>query len=101
MELILLIIVLCIYFLPAIIAFRRNHESKGGIFFLNLFLGWTLLIWVAAFVWAFSSASNNTQTPKANISGVAKELESLAKLKEQGVITEQEFAKQKAQLLGS
>ena len=41
-----------IYFLPAIIGGVRQHHNRVAIFLLNLFLGWTLLGWVAALVWA-------------------------------------------------
>lgn len=42
-----------LYFLPAIIG--RNKADATGIFLLNLFLGWTLIGWVAAFIWACAS----------------------------------------------
>ncbi len=46
------IIGLIIYFVPSIVAFRRETVSRWGIFFVNLFFGWTLLIWVVALIWA-------------------------------------------------
>lgn len=45
---------LCLYFLPSGIAQHRNHPSVVGIFLLNLFLGWSLVGWVVALVWAVS-----------------------------------------------
>jgi hypothetical protein len=45
-------ILLLIYILPAFIAERRKHQHKTPILILNLFLGWTLIGWVAALVWA-------------------------------------------------
>jgi hypothetical protein len=48
-------ILLFAYFIPAIIAFGRQHHNKGGILALNLFLGWTLIGWVGALVWAFTN----------------------------------------------
>jgi hypothetical protein len=42
-----------ISFLPAIVAFRRGHEYRWPIFIVNLFLGWTLIGYVVALVWAF------------------------------------------------
>lgn len=48
----LVALVIVIYFIPAIVAYNRNHHQEGAIFILNLFLGWTLLGWVAALVWA-------------------------------------------------
>ena len=43
------------YFLPATIAFCRSIPNKWSIFALNLFLGWTLIGWVASLVWSLSS----------------------------------------------
>lgn len=42
-----------LYFLPTVIAMGRRNF--GGIAFLNLFLGWTVIVWVICFVWACSS----------------------------------------------
>jgi hypothetical protein len=44
-----------IHFLPTIIAALRNSRSVVGIFLVNLFLGWTVIGWVVALVWALSS----------------------------------------------
>jgi hypothetical protein len=41
-----------IYFIPAIIAAMRSHHQTAAIVLLNLFLGWTLVGWVVALVWA-------------------------------------------------
>lgn len=43
---------LAVYFLPAIIAGGRHHHNSTAIFVLNMLLGWTLLGWVIALVWA-------------------------------------------------
>ena len=40
------------YLLPFAIAFIKRRANTGAIFALNLFLGWSLLGWVAALVWA-------------------------------------------------
>jgi hypothetical protein len=40
------------YFLPSIIAWRRNHRKLGWVIALNAMLGWTLIGWVAALVWS-------------------------------------------------
>jgi hypothetical protein len=39
-----------LYFLPSIIGYRKR--SFAGIFLLNLFLGWTVIGWIIALVWA-------------------------------------------------
>jgi hypothetical protein len=40
------------YFLPTILAFARNKRDTTAILLLNLFLGWTMIGWVVALVWA-------------------------------------------------
>ena len=47
------------YFLPTIIAFIRRSNNAGGIFLLNLFLGWTFIGWIVSLVWAIASRTNN------------------------------------------
>jgi len=49
-----------LYFIPSMFAFNRDHDQKAAIFVLNLLLGWTILGWVGALVWAFI-------TPKAAV----------------------------------
>ena len=47
---------LCLlHFLPTVIAAIRHSRSTLGIFFVNLFLGWTVIGWVVALIWAISS----------------------------------------------
>jgi hypothetical protein len=41
-----------LYFLPAIVAFARNKRDAASILVLNIFLGWTMIGWVIALVWA-------------------------------------------------
>jgi hypothetical protein len=56
MKIVLIVVVgLLLYFLPTIIGW--NKKSSQGILLLNLLLGWTLLGWVGALVWAVTSES--------------------------------------------
>ena len=41
------------YFLPSIIALMRSKQDIFAIFLLNLFLGWSVVGWIVALVWAF------------------------------------------------
>ena len=41
------------YFLPAAVAKLLRHERTRAILMLNLLLGWTVIGWIVAFVWAF------------------------------------------------
>jgi len=52
------IIVAIFYFIPAMIAYHRRHKNAGAITALNLFLGWSLIGWVVAIVWAFTDNTN-------------------------------------------
>lgn len=40
------------YFLPSIIALLRSKRDTLSIFLLNLFLGWSVIGWIVALVWA-------------------------------------------------
>jgi Superinfection immunity protein len=55
MELLLLVILaLAVYLLPAFVAYVRGHPNAMAITVLNIFLGWTFLGWVGALVWSFT-----------------------------------------------
>jgi uncharacterized membrane protein YqaE (UPF0057 family) len=49
-----ILILFTIYFIPTAVALRRDNHG-AAIFALNLFLGWTVLGWVAALVMALWS----------------------------------------------
>lgn len=70
------------------------------IFLVNLLLGWTIIGWLVAVMW---SASKLKLSARAR-SGLPvhmrySQLESLASLKERGVITDEEFEIEKKKLL--
>ena len=52
---ILIIGLVCLYFLPTLIALLRWRSNLLAIFALNLFLGWTLVGWVVSLVWSLKS----------------------------------------------
>ena len=128
------------YFLPTIIAVLRRKSSSLGIFLLNLFLGWTFIGWIAAFIWSLSAdrrvvvmdrqptiiVNNSTPTsapysqpqppppppPSHSYTNVTVRkstgthqdkidaLRQLKQLLDEGALTEAEFNKQKAEILG-
>lgn len=51
------------YFLPTAIAIGRKHPQTAAIIALNIFLGWSILGWVAGIVWAL------VKTPPAKLEG--------------------------------
>ena len=46
------LILLAVAFLPAVIAFYRDHKYRWPIFIISVFFGWTLIGFVIALVWA-------------------------------------------------
>ena len=46
------VIAAAIYFVPTFIAAMRAHPRKRLVFALNLLLGWTVIGWVSALIWA-------------------------------------------------
>lgn len=52
LEILLVVLIFTVYFLPTLIAFLRQHKNKLAIFLLNLLLGWTVLGWVVSLVWS-------------------------------------------------
>jgi hypothetical protein len=54
-SLFLLVVCIGLYFLPSFIAgVRDKAHGTGGVVLLNIFLGWTLIGWLVAFIWACS-----------------------------------------------
>lgn len=56
-RIILVIIGLTIYFIPSLLSGYRKDANK--IFVLNLLLGWTIIGWLVALVWALSHAKHD------------------------------------------
>ncbi len=52
-EVLLLVLGISLYFVPTFIA--RHKKNGTRIIMLNIFLGWTLIGWIVALVWAHSS----------------------------------------------
>jgi hypothetical protein len=48
------LLVFGLYFIPALVASGRGHKNAAAIFVLNLLLGWMLIPWVLALVWALT-----------------------------------------------
>jgi hypothetical protein len=63
---ILLSIISVGYFIPTTVAIIRKRSNTTAIFVLNLFLGWTIIGWVVALVWAVAEDSSKNINPKPN-----------------------------------
>jgi hypothetical protein len=51
-TIIMLLLSVLIYLLPTLIAFGREHPRRQDIAVVNILLGWTLIGWIAVFLWA-------------------------------------------------
>lgn len=51
----LITVVIAIYFIPTFVARGREHKNATSITVLNLLLGWSIVGWVIALVWAYSA----------------------------------------------
>lgn len=57
------IVLLIVYFIPALNAYSKRHRSRAMILVVNLMLGWTLLGWLVALAWSASSARDDPAPP--------------------------------------
>lgn len=58
----LLILAVVFYFLPALIADKRNAANSSTIGWINLFFGWTILGWLGMLIWAVTDAPEAAET---------------------------------------
>ena len=52
-----IILILLIMFIPTFIAYRRNLKRKFACFWVNLFLGWTIIVWIPLVAWAMLTSA--------------------------------------------
>jgi len=51
-TILMLMAIVLIYILPTLIAFSREHPRRQDVAVVNILLGWTLIGWIAVFLWA-------------------------------------------------
>lgn len=71
--LVVVLLLLTFYFLPFLIALMRGRSNTGAILVLNLLLGWTLVGWVVALVWALSTNETAEALKAAQVSNGRRE----------------------------
>lgn len=52
---VLLFIGAVVYLIPAIVASQRKHQNATPICLVNILLGWSVLGWIVALIWATTS----------------------------------------------
>ena len=54
-----------LYWLPSMLAFDRRHRYRWVILWVNGPLGWTIIGWLIALIWALSRRQATDQLPPA------------------------------------
>lgn len=67
-----LAVLLVLYLIPSVIAYRRWHKNFKPIFVLNISLGWTFLGWLVCLVWSLSSNTQPNEVADNETQNVAK-----------------------------
>jgi len=57
-----------LYFLPTILAVARNKTNVVGILLVNFLLGWSVIGWIVALVWAVSTERVDPVPPAQMVS---------------------------------
>ena len=59
-TIVFVLVVGILYLLPPIIAFLRGHHNRFAILALDICLGWIILGWIVALIWAFTAVQRPT-----------------------------------------
>lgn len=118
---ILIVIFGVIYFIPTIVAFRREHSNKWPIFLVNFVFGTTVIGWVASLIWAMNVLhtskvgtnggesglnifANDVKTVKWENSNSSSYIDNLIKIKsmlDEGIINREEFENLKLKIMSN
>jgi hypothetical protein len=44
-------LIIALYLLPSILAFRRHHRRRYAILVVNFFFGWSIVGWIGVLIW--------------------------------------------------
>jgi hypothetical protein len=68
------VILLSVYFAPAIVAMAHGRSNVLAIFLTNLYLGWTGIGWIAALIWSVSAPASSKLGAPAALSASSSKL---------------------------
>ena len=102
MQVLFYLSLVALYLLPIYEASKRRHPSIVPISLIDIFLGWTVVGWIAALVWAVrrpepaAASEDNENDPYVVVeepsrypaNSAAESLRELAKLRAEGTISE-------------
>lgn len=59
-------IFLAFYLAPWLIAYQRSHQNQLAIAVLNVLLGWTVIGWIVALIWACTAVQKPVGSGNSN-----------------------------------
>lgn len=87
---------------PWLIAIERNHKDEKIIFWISIFFGYLVIPWILCIIWACQVPKVDEVVKSENTTDFTnkyEQLEKLAKLKELGAISNEEFESEKSKIL--
>ncbi len=115
MQIVFYVALLALYLLPIYEASKRRHPRIVPISLIDVFLGWTVIGWIVALVWAVRRSvvsvggEDNENSPYVVVeepsryppNSAADSLKELSKLRAEGAITEEEYDAAKHRVLNA
>ena len=106
---------IALYLLPIYEAAKRRHPNTLAISLIDIFLGWTVIGWIVALVWAVRRAEpvvvgqGDENSPYVIVeepsryppNSAADSLKELARLKAEGAITDEDYEAAKHRVLNA
>jgi len=59
-DFVVFLLVWCIMFSPTFIAYNRKLKRRFACFWINLLLGWTVIIWIPLLIWSLLTSAIET-----------------------------------------
>jgi len=66
------IVLISCYLMPTLVALVRDKRGAGSVALVNFFLGWTVIGWLLAFVWASSGKTRSEQKEMMSMLGTRR-----------------------------
>jgi len=51
-DILMVVLFICLVFVPTVIAFKRNLKHRWACFLIDLLFGWIFFVWVPLIIWS-------------------------------------------------